>query len=67
MGKRPIPSHLPRMMTASEVAALFGVDHRTILKWARDGALPGVKPGQQWLFSEPVVRQVLLERKREGK
>jgi excisionase family DNA binding protein len=31
------------LLTPAEVAALFGVDSKSVAKWARDGILPALK------------------------
>jgi len=33
----------PRMLTPSEVAALFRVDPKTVTRWAAKGKLPSIK------------------------
>lgn len=44
------------LLTAGEVARLFGVDHRTVNKWAKSGALPAIKPGGHWRFRAEEVQ-----------
>ena len=31
------------LLTPAEVAALFGVDPKTVTRWSRDGKLPAIK------------------------
>ncbi|SHI45591.1 DNA binding domain-containing protein, excisionase family [Nocardiopsis flavescens] len=38
----PFPP-LPELVTPGEVAALFGVDAKTVTRWALSGRLPGVR------------------------
>lgn len=53
------------LLTAAETAALMGVDHKTVLTWARnyeaqnDGpSIPARRtPGGQWRFSRAWVRE----------
>jgi excisionase family DNA binding protein len=44
-----------RMLTATEVAAWFGVNPVTIYRKARSGELPAIKFGKQWLFPEEAI------------
>lgn len=37
-------------MTTSDVAALVGVDDRTVRRWARKKRIPAARPGRQWLI-----------------
>ncbi|MFD6097407.1 helix-turn-helix domain-containing protein [Nocardiopsis flavescens] len=43
----PLPPHtdppLPELVTPGEVAALFGVDAKTVTRWVLRGKLPGVR------------------------
>lgn len=51
-----------RLMMPAEVAILFGVDARTVGRWAREGKLAFVKtPGGHHRFLESVVLQVFRE------
>lgn len=44
-----------RLMTAREVAAYLNVNERTVLKLVSEGALPGVKIGNQWRFRKAML------------
>jgi nitrogen PTS system EIIA component len=44
-----------RLMTAKQVAAYLNVNERTVLKLVQDGALPGVKVGNQWRFRKAMI------------
>jgi excisionase family DNA binding protein len=44
-----------RLMTAKQLAAYLNVNERTILKLVADGALPGVKVGNQWRFRKAMI------------
>lgn len=51
-----------RLLTASEVAALFRVDRGTVSRWAADGRLASVRtPGGHRRYRESRVRQLLDE------
>lgn len=46
--KGPMSTHdprpaLPELVTPAEVAALFGVDAKTVTRWIAHGRLPGVR------------------------
>jgi putative resolvase len=44
-------SETKRFLTGREVAALFGVSHSTVTRWARDGWLKAVRtPGGHYRF-----------------
>lgn len=38
------------LYTADQVAALMGCSVKTVEAMARDGDLPGIKPGGSWIF-----------------
>lgn len=44
-----------RLMTVKQVAAYLSVNERTVLKLVQDGALPGVKVGNQWRFRKAMI------------
>jgi excisionase family DNA binding protein len=44
-----------RLMTIKLVAAYLNVNERTVLKLVQDGALPGVKVGNQWRFRKAMI------------
>ena len=39
-----------QLMTIKQVATYLNVNERTVLKLVQDGAIPGVKVGNQWRF-----------------
>ena len=39
-----------QIYTAAQVAALMGCSVKTVEAMARDGDLPGIKPGGAWIF-----------------
>lgn len=49
------PEPADRLMTARQVAAYLSVNERTVLKLVSDGALPGVKIGNQWRFRKAML------------
>lgn len=44
-----------RLMTARQVAAYLSVNERTVIKLVSEGALPGVKIGNQWRFRKAML------------
>ena len=44
-----------RLMTVKQLAAYLNVNERTVLKLVQDGALPGVKVGNQWRFRKAMI------------
>lgn len=59
MSKRPLPDIEP-MLTPAEVAALFAVDPKTVLRWADSGKLPSIRTlGGHRRYPEAEVRALL--------
>ena len=51
---------LNQALDVEDVAGLFGVDTRTVYKWAKLGELPGViRLGRSVRFSRSVIEQLL--------
>lgn len=44
-----------RLMTVRQLAAYLSVNERTVLKLVAEGALPGVKVGNQWRFRKAMI------------
>ncbi len=44
-----------RLMTARQVASYLSVNERTVIKLVSEGALPGVKIGNQWRFRKAML------------
>jgi len=44
-----------RLMTIKQVASYLNVNERTVLKLVQDGAVPGVKVGNQWRFRKAMI------------
>jgi excisionase family DNA binding protein len=52
-----------RLLTARQVADLFGISTETILRWQREGKLPAIRlPGGAIRFREDEVEEWLRER-----
>ncbi len=48
-----------------EVAAIFGVQPRTVVRWAQDGRLPSIRtPGGHTRFHADAVHALVAERSR---
>jgi excisionase family DNA binding protein len=41
---------VPQYLTAQQVAKMFQVTSRTIVRWAEQGIIPGFKVGDFWRF-----------------
>jgi len=49
-------------LAPGEVARLFGVDPKTVCRWAQKGKLRGFRtPGGHWRFQRTVIRAALAE------
>ena len=49
-----------RLLTPREVAALYGVNPKTVTRWAAAGRIPSIKtPGGHRRYPESVVRALL--------
>ncbi len=62
MPAKPNQRHTPTIapsLSVYEVAALFGVSHKTIRNMIRDGKLPAAKIGQQWRIRPEVASEML--------
>jgi len=46
---------IDKLMTVRQVAAYLSVNERTVLKLVSEGALPGVKIGNQWRFRKAML------------
>ncbi|HEX9619831.1 MAG TPA: PTS sugar transporter subunit IIA [Polyangiaceae bacterium] len=44
-----------RLMTVKQLATYLSVNERTVLKLVQEGALPGVKVGNQWRFRKAMI------------
>jgi excisionase family DNA binding protein len=44
-----------RLMTIKQLATYLSVNERTVLKLVQDGAIPGVKVGNQWRFRKAMI------------
>ncbi|MFD6097572.1 helix-turn-helix domain-containing protein [Nocardiopsis flavescens] len=53
---------LPELVTPGEVAALFGVDTKTVTRWVLRGKLPGVRtPSGHHRFRKDDVTRLLKQ------
>lgn len=50
-----------QVYTADEAAALLGCSPKTVEEMARDGRLPGLKPGGSWVFPAGALARALDE------
>jgi excisionase family DNA binding protein len=58
--------HSPKFMTSGEVAALFGVNPRTVARWVDEGRLPaGRTLGGHRRYKRKDV-EALYEKRQEG-
>lgn len=52
-----------RLLTPSEVARLFGVDRKTVSRWATAGRVNATRtPGGHWRFRETEIHELLSRR-----
>jgi len=49
------PGDADRLMTVRQMASYLNLNERTILKLVTEGALPGVKIGNQWRFRKAMI------------
>lgn len=49
------PATDDRLMTVKQLAAHLNLNERTVLKLVQEGALPGVKIGNQWRFRKTMI------------
>ena len=50
-----------QVYTADQAAALLGCSPKTVEEMARDGRLPGIKPGGSWVFPAGALARRLDE------
>jgi excisionase family DNA binding protein len=55
-----------RLLTPEDVAALFSVDKRTVLKWGRDGKLERVKISGRVVLFTPESVNIFVKSKTQG-
>jgi len=51
-------------LTIEEAAPLLKIAPKTLRRWLREGAIPGVKVGRKWLVRADVVEQALTHGRR---
>ncbi len=59
-----VPEMLPVLMNVEQVAEYLGLHKVTVLRFAREGKLPGFKVGREWRFRADEVRE-WVEARRE--
>ena len=60
-------NRLDKLMTVDEVAAYLRVNPMTVYRMVNRGALPGVKVGDLWRFTERDIAAWLARQKRSAK
>lgn len=56
-----------KLLRASDVAEIFGVDPKTVTRWAKQGKLPSVRtPGGHHRFFESVIRRIIADQIQES-
>jgi excisionase family DNA binding protein len=64
---RPGSTATDDLLTSAEVAALFGVDRRTVVLWAKRGRLPALRtPGGQHRFRADEIQRLLESNNFDG-
>ena len=49
------PTNDDHLKTIKQIATYLSVNERTVLKLVTEGALPGVKVGNQWRFRKAMI------------
>ena len=57
---RQIRLHPPRVMSAAEAAAYFGLSERSFRSFARQGVFPSIKVGRRRLFRRDAIDAALV-------
>jgi excisionase family DNA binding protein len=57
-----LPDTLPTLLNADQVAEYLGLHKVTVLRFAREGKLPGLKVGREWRFRADDMRAWLEAR-----
>ncbi|MBV9709084.1 MAG: helix-turn-helix domain-containing protein [Chloroflexi bacterium] len=58
---------MDEIMEPKEVAKLLKVNHRTIVRWAEQGKLPGFKLGDLWRFRREAIEEYIRQLEKEIK
>lgn len=48
---------MDEILDAKEVAKMLKVNHRTVVRWAEQGKLPGFKLGDLWRFRREAIEE----------
>jgi excisionase family DNA binding protein len=59
-----VPESLPKLLTVEQVAEYLQLHKVTVVRFAREGKLPGFKVGREWRFREEEI-EAWLEAHRE--
>jgi len=51
-----------KLYTTEEIAALFKVHYKTVLRWIKLGKLPATKIGRRYYISEEDLQQLLQKK-----
>ncbi|WP_158615312.1 helix-turn-helix domain-containing protein [Acidipila sp. EB88] len=54
------PALFEPLISAKDVAESFHIKERTVLRWAREGKIPGYKCGKFWRFRSSDLNHALL-------
>jgi predicted site-specific integrase-resolvase len=50
----------PQLLTAHDVALVFGVDSSTVLRWASSGRVPSIRNAEGRVYFDPMDLKELL-------
>lgn len=57
----------PKLLNALELSLAIGESYTDVMRWARQGAIPGFKLGGQWFFNlRQVVKALATDRYAEA-
>jgi excisionase family DNA binding protein len=54
-------SAMDEILEPKEVAQLLKVNHRTVVRWAEQGKLPGFKLGDLWRFRREAIEEYIRQ------
>jgi len=57
---------MDEILEPREVAQLLKVHHRTIVRWAEQGKLPGFKLGDLWRFRREAIEEYIRKLEKEA-
>jgi len=47
-----------KLLTTKDLSIIYGVQKRTIQKWAREGIIKGIKVGKMWRFHKEDLENI---------